>query len=225
MSLLLSIETATPVCSVALHAEGQLVAMSSLHIAKSHAESLLQLIDGLLNVSRYTKEDLEAIAVSGPGSYTGLRIGVATAKGLCYSLGIPLIGIDTLTAMAAGMIKHCHQDILLCPMIDARRMEVYCLLADREGIVAPPHARVVDHNSFSEWLTDHPILFFGDGSGKCKSVLGGQQHVFFVEDIHPNAVSIGAVAYEQLRSNVFEDLASFGPMYLKPFMGGLEKTK
>ena len=125
MSLILSLETATQACSVALHAEGKLIATQTLHIAKSHAESILLTTDRLLAVSPYTKNDLTAIAISsGPGSYTGLRIGAATAKGLCHALHLPLIAVNTLKAMAHGMQPYNTAQALLCPMIDARRMEV-----------------------------------------------------------------------------------------------------
>jgi tRNA threonylcarbamoyladenosine biosynthesis protein TsaB len=146
MALIISIETATKVCSVALHADARLVATQSLHAEKSHSESLLCTIEHLLAISPYTKEDLTAIAVSsGPGSYTGLRIGTSTAKGLCYALEIPLIAVNTLEAMVHGMQPYNTAQALLCPMLDARRMEVYCLLTDFQGhILDPVHPRLID---------------------------------------------------------------------------------
>ena len=127
MTLILSIETATKICSVALHTKAQLIVTQTLYVERSHAESLLHTIEHLLAASSYTKKDLTAIAISsGPGSYTGLRIGAVTAKGLCYALGLPLIAINTLEAMAHGMHPYNISQARLCPMLDGRRMEVYC---------------------------------------------------------------------------------------------------
>ena len=221
MSLILSIETATQTCSVALHAGGQLVAVQSLYIANSHAESLLLTIDYLLSITPYNKKELAAVAISsGPGSYTGLRIGATTAKGLCYTLNVPLVAVGTLEAMAHGMQLYNTPQALLCPMIDARRMEVYCLLVDSQGkTLEVPHPQVVDESSFQTWLADYPILFFGDGAAKCKPLLGEHPHATFIEDIHPSAQHIGALAYAKFQQYAFEDLAYFEPSYLKPFQG------
>lgn len=227
MSLILSIETATPTCSVALHAGAQLVAVQSLHIANSHAESLLLTIDHLFSITPYDKKDLAAVAVSGgPGSYTGLRIGTATAKGLCYALNIPLIAVGTLEAMAHGMQPYNTTQALLCPMIDARRMEVYCLLVDAQGkMLEVPHPQVMDESSFQAWLADYPVLFFGDGAAKCEPLLGAHPHATFIEDICPSAQHIGALAYVRFQQAVFEELAYFEPLYLKPFQGKPTKTQ
>ena len=227
MSLILSIETATPTCSVALYAGAKLVAVQSLHIANSHAESLLLTIDHLFAIAPYDKKDLVAVAVSGgPGSYTGLRIGTATAKGLCYALNIPLIAVGTLEAMAHGMQPYNTVRALVCPMIDARRMEVYCLLTDAQGkLLEEPHPQVIDANSFQDQLVDYPILFFGDGAAKCKPLLGVHPHATFIEDIYPSAQHIGAVAYTKFQQAAFEDLAYFEPSYLKPFQGKPAKTQ
>ena len=218
MSLILSIETATQACSVALSYEGKLVACQTLCIERSHAESLLPMIVHLLAMSPYTKEDLAAIAISeGPGSYTGLRIGVSTAKGLAYGLGTPLFAINTLAAMARGVAPYNLGGALLCPMIDARRMEVYCMILDATGkeVLVAPHPHVVTENSFCSWLEERPVLFFGDGAAKCQPVLGGHRHAVFLDDIYPSAQHVGALAYHKLQQKVFADLASFEPMYLK----------
>ena len=221
MSLILSLETATPVCSVALHIKGQLIATQSLHVEKSHAESLPLTIEHLLAISPYTKKDLVAVALSsGPGSYTGLRIGTATAKGLCYALGIPLIAVNTLEAMAYGMQPYNLHQALLCPMLDARRMEVYCLLTDAQGkLLEATHPQVIDAASFQSWLTDHAILFFGDGAEKCKPLLATHPHASFVDHIHPTARHVGALAHAKFQQASFEELAYFEPLYLKPFQG------
>ena len=219
MALILSIETATQVCSVALHHEGKLVGYQTLCIAKSHAESLLPMVEHLLGISPYTKRDLVAVAITeGPGSYTGLRIGTATAKGLCYALGIPLIAVNTLEAMAYGMVHYKLSQALLCPMIDARRMEVYCLIADAAGqVLQEPHPCVVDANSFQPWLERNKVLFFGDGAEKCKPILARHNQAVFLDDIHPSAQYIGALAYPKFQQKEFADLAYFEPLYLKPF--------
>jgi tRNA threonylcarbamoyladenosine biosynthesis protein TsaB len=219
MALILSIETATRVCSVALHAEAQLIATQTLHIEKSHAESLMLTIEHLLAISPYTKKDLAAVAISsGPGSYTGLRIGTATAKGLCYALEIPLVSVNTLVAMAQSMQPYNMPQALLCPMLDARRMEVYCLLADAQGnILEPSHPQVIDKASFQTWLANHQILFFGDGAEKCKPLLSHNSGALFVDHVYPAAQHLGALAYSKFQQGAFEDLAYFEPSYLKPF--------
>jgi tRNA threonylcarbamoyladenosine biosynthesis protein TsaB len=219
MALIISIETSTKVCSVALHVAAQLIASHTLHVAQSHAEALLCTIEHLLDISLRTKKELAAVAVSGgPGSYTGLRIGASTAKGLCYALKIPLIAVNTLKAMAHGMQPYNTPQALLCPMLDARRMEVYCLLADNQGhLLTPPHPRVIDQYSFQAWLQDYPILFFGDGTEKCKPFLAHHSHALFIDHIYPEAHHIGTLAYTQFQQAAFEDLAYFRPLYLKPF--------
>ena len=218
MTLILSIETASEVCSVALHAESNLVAVHTLHVRQSHATSLIPLIDHLIASSPYAKKDLTAVAVScGPGSYTGLRIGIAAAKGRCYALGVPLIAINTLTAMAHGIKRYSTAKTLLCPMLDARRMEVYCLLADEQGrTLVAPHAQIVDANSFAQWLQTHEIIFFGNGASKCKSILT-HLHARFIERCYPSASAVGDLTYASFRRNEFVDLHTFTPLYLKPF--------
>jgi tRNA threonylcarbamoyladenosine biosynthesis protein TsaB len=221
MALILSIETATPVCSIALHEEDRLISCQSLYLAKSHAESLLQMIADLFKLGPYTQADLTAVAISqGPGSYTGLRIGAATAKGFCYALDIPLIAVNTLEAMAYGVnIFNCSKSFL-CPMIDARRMEVYYLLAHASGnIVEETQAKVIDEHSFQSWLAQNQVIFFGDGAAKCKPVLGKQPKAIFLEGVHASAQHIGALAYSKFQQRNFEPIATFEPCYLKPFQG------
>lgn len=221
MALIVSIETATPVCSVALHVEARLITTQTLCIAKSHAESLLCMLEHLLAVGVYKTKDIAAVAVSsGPGSYTGLRIGAATAKGLCYALGVPLIAINTLEAMAHGMRAYNTAQALLCPMLDARRMEIYYLLTDAQGyILTAARPQVIDQYSFQTWLQDSPVLFFGDGAAKCKPFFPRHRHALFIDHIYPNAHHIGILAYAKFQQAEFEDLAHFTPLYLKPFQG------
>ena len=219
MALILSIETSTSICSVALHASGKLVAYQSMAIARSHAESLLTMINHLLELSHHTAKDLQGIAISeGPGSYTGLRIGAATATGLCYALDIPLIAINTLEAMVYAVQPFNFYGALCCPMIDARRMEVYCLIADSNNtILEAAHPHIVTEHSFANWLSQHFMLFFGDGAAKCKAILANHKHAIFIEDIYPSAHQIGVLAYAHFQQNKFVDINLFTPQYLKPF--------
>ncbi len=206
-------------CSVALHDGIRPVATQTLHIAQSHAESLQLTIQHLLAISAHPPQDLAAIALSsGPGSYTGLRIGTATAKGLCQALDIPLISINTLAAMAHGMQPYNARQALLCPMIDARRMEVYYLLTDAQGnTLEATQPKIIDTTSFQHWLTDHPILFFGDGAPKCQPLLSHHPHSLFIHHPHPSAQHIGPLAHAKLQQSAFEDITHFSPTYLKPF--------
>lgn len=223
MALILSIETSTSVCSVALHAAGKLVAYQTVAIARSHAESLLPMINHLLQLSHHTAKDLQGIAISeGPGSYTGLRIGAATATGLCYALGLPLIAVNTLEAMAYAVQPMNITKALCCPMIDARRMEVYCLLVNAtNNILEAAHPHVVTEHSFENWLSEHTLLFFGDGAAKCKPILAHHQHAIFIEGIYPSAQQIGVLAYTHFQQNKFADISLFSPQYLKPFYSSM----
>jgi tRNA threonylcarbamoyladenosine biosynthesis protein TsaB len=215
--VILSIETSTDVCSVAIHNNGRLVADRESLEAYSHAEKLAPLIDEILRDSKIKRSELTAIAVSaGPGSYTGLRIGTSTAKGLCYALNIPLITIGTLESMLEGF-ENDDENLLLCPMLDARRMEVYCLLADSKGqINEPTQAKIIDENSFSDYLRTNKISFFGNGADKCKQVITSENAIF-IDGIKPSAINIGKLAYIKYQANEFADLVNFEPDYLKAF--------
>jgi len=220
MPLLLSIETSTKVCSVALHRDERLLASSEILIEKSHSKYITVLIENLFTYSGEKMEEVDAIAVSkGPGSYTGLRIGVSTAKGLCYALEKPLLAIDTLTAMAYEANRFNVSNALLCPMIDARRMEVYCSLLDAKlNVLESVNAKVIDAHSFQEILAKQPVLFFGDGSQKCKEVIGASKNAHFVPSVFPSATHIGALALHAFQEGKFEDVAYFEPFYLKDFV-------
>lgn len=226
MSLILSIETATTVCSVALHHHGQLLGIQTLYIEKSHSGLLAPVIDSLVKYCGFTLSDLSAVAISeGPGSYTGLRIGVSTAKGLCYALDIPLIAVNTLEAMAFGVNKYNISEALLCPMIDARRMEVYCLLADHQmNIVEPTRPEVIEEASFEDVLLKKQVLFFGNGADKCKHVINSE-HAVFIDDVYPDASNIGFLAVRKFEEQQFEDVAYFEPFYLKEFRMSKPKAK
>ena len=221
MALIISIETATNICSVALHVADSLIVTQKLHVERSCSEWLMGAIEHLFTVSPYTKADLAAVAVSsGPGSYTGLRIGVATAKGLCHALRIPLIAVNTLEAMVYGVQPYNVMQALLCPMLDARRMEVYCLLTDAQGhVVIPTHAQVINQYSFQKQLRHSPILFFGDGAAKCQTVLAHCSHAMFIDRVYPDARYVGDLACIKFQKSAFEDARSFQPAYLKPFQG------
>jgi tRNA threonylcarbamoyladenosine biosynthesis protein TsaB len=224
MALILSIETSTSVCSIALHDHGKLIAYHSLFVARSHAESLLTMIDHVLDITQHKPKDLKGIAISeGPGSYTGLRIGAATATGLSYSLNIPLIPVNTLMAMASAVQPFNIAHALCCPMIDARRMEVYCMVIDSQGnVLEEAHPKIITAHSFEIWLAKSKMLFFGDGAEKCKSMLSTHKNAVFVDHIYPSAKQIGTLAYTKYQQNKFVDVAEFTPIYLKPFQSKLE---
>lgn len=226
MSLILSIETATTVCSVALHNDRELLGSQSLFIDKSHSGLLAPSIKSLVEYCGYTISDLEGVAVSeGPGSYTGLRIGVSAAKGLCFSLDIPLIAVSTLEAMARGVNRFNYDKALVCPMIDARRMEVYCLLVNSQGdIMLETQPVIISETSFQDQLTAEKILFFGNGAAKCRDVIMSDNAIF-IDNIYPDAVNIGAIAAEKFRKSQFEDVAYFEPFYLKDFRISQPKAK
>ena len=228
MGLILSIETATPVCSVALHEEGKIKALQELHIEKSHATQLTQVIEDILKKANYSFQGLKAIAISkGPGSYTGLRIGLSTAKGLCFALGIPLISIGTLESMTQKMIAYnSRKNALLCPMLDARRMEVYCRISKASGgLIQEDKAVILDESSFVELLEKNEVLFFGDGAEKFKSLVETNPKAFFVDDFTCSAVGMGDLAYKKFCAGEFENLAYFEPFYLKPFHTTTPKKK
>lgn len=215
MTHILSIETATKICSIAIHSNGEPIAFTQFFIDKSHAERIHALIISVLETSKLKFENLSAIAISaGPGSYTGLRIASALAKGLCFSLDIPLIAIETLNAMAVGLPL---SRLKKCPMLDARRMEVYCRLYDENNNpILPTEAKIIDSESFINELENSKIVFFGDGSLKCKNLIS-HPNAFFLDDFYPTALQIGKLAIEKFNLQKFEDLAYFEPHYLKEF--------
>ena len=217
---ILNIETSTKACSVAIHNDGKLLnCKESVTEEFSHSEKLLLFISDIMNESRINFSQLNAVAVSmGPGSYTGLRIGVSTAKGLCYALDIPLISVSTLQAMAYGMLSVSKAD-LFCPMIDARRMEVYSAFFDSDNImVREVQADIVDGSSYDVELRKK-VIFFGDGSDKLKGVIK-HKNAIFQSDFYPSAEFIGVLSYNKFVESNFEDVAYFEPYYLKDFVAG-----
>jgi len=182
---------------------------------------LTTLIKNAVEHAGYDLKDLDAIVIAkGPGSYTGLRVGISTAKGLCYALDKPLIAINTLEAMSLQVIPFFSKDMLFCPMIDARRMEVYAAVFNSEStFVMETKAVIMDENSFGDLLQNNKIVFFGDGAEKCRKLLSENKNAIFLdEDIRPSAKTIGRLALKSFTENHFEDLAGFEPYYLKDFM-------
>ena len=224
MSLILQIETATTVCSVALSENGKLLAYKEVQQRNVHAEVITLFIDEVLNTADRQYHQLDAIAVScGPGSYTGLRIGISVTKGLCYSLDIPFIAVETLEAMADGIIAENNYtgEVLLCPMIDARRMEVFTAVFGAGGNrIAPTSAEIIDENSFSGLLKTNQMIFFGDGAAKCGMILGRYANAQIIASFQNSARYLTKKAFEKFLTKDFEDTAYFEPYYLKDFIAG-----
>ncbi len=219
MSLILSIDTSTPVCSVALTKQGQRLDAIKVEDERSHANLLTLKIKELLDRQGIAFEELSAIGISeGPGSYTGLRIGVSTAKALCFTLKIPLIAVSTLKAMALELKTVDSNSGYYVPMIDARRMEVYTAVYDNQlNEVLPVQAKILDGNSFSETLSDHSVLIGGDGAEKFKPLIKGNSQIRFVNGMSPSAWAVGLLAYEKLEKGEKVDVAYFEPFYLKEY--------
>ena len=227
MAIILQIETATQVCSAAIAKDGKTIALKELMGSNIHASSLTLFIQEVMDAVGLKFTDLDAIAVSkGPGSYTGLRIGVSTAKGLCYALDKPLIGVDTLQMMAAGyMSGNPDYNGLICPMIDARRMEVFTAMFNAElRYSAPTTATIVDEETYQEVLSANDVVFIGDGAAKCIEVISGNRAKF--SDLNYNsAAHMSLLSAESFVNSKFEDLAYFEPFYLKDFVPTTPKKK
>jgi tRNA threonylcarbamoyladenosine biosynthesis protein TsaB len=227
MALILSIETATQVCSVALAKEGRVIDNRESFEDKSHATLLTVFINDILNANNLTAADLDSISISeGPGSYTGLRIGVSVAKGICYAAKKPLIAVNTLKAMALmASEKVSDKNTLLCPQIDARRMEVYAsIFSPNLEIIRQTKAEIIDTQSYGEFLEKQAVAFFGNGADKCKQVLT-HRNAQFIEDIYPSAKYMAILAEALYQQNDFKDVAYFEPFYLKDFVATIPKRK
>ncbi|MDQ2793873.1 MAG: tRNA (adenosine(37)-N6)-threonylcarbamoyltransferase complex dimerization subunit type 1 TsaB [Bacteroidota bacterium] len=220
-TLLLSLETSSPVCSVALHrmADGSLVGQSELRLDKSHSTHLTILIEQLLENTGHQLANLAAVAVSdGPGSYTGLRIGAAAAKGLCFALDIPLVAVSTLKALAAQVANGTArpENILFCPMLDARRQEVYAAVYTHDGEeVLAPTPLILEADTLAEQLAQHSVLFFGHGAAKFQALLGESANAGFLVGIEPSAIAVGQLGVAALHRQEFQDVAYYEPFYLK----------
>jgi tRNA threonylcarbamoyladenosine biosynthesis protein TsaB len=249
MRYILCIETATEICSVAIVTEEKVLVLKENKEGNAHAAQLTTLITQSLFEAGIDLKQVDAIAVSrGPGSYTGLRVGVSTAKGLCYALDKPLIGIPTLQALQAIVVGEdrqlavgrqqffnnssadnglstadFNQDSLFIPMLDARRMEVYCAGYDINGNeVRTTEAKIIDYISFADELNKGPVYFMGNGSIKCKDVLT-HPNAFFIDDIHCSSIGMFKLAVTAFEQQQFEDVAYFEPFYLKDFVGTTPK--
>lgn len=233
--LLLHIETATDICSVALSEGDRQLSLIESGQERSHATLLNSFIRKAITDAGKDFEDLHGVAVSkGPGSYTGLRIGVSTAKGIAYALRIPLLATGTLESMASGALSNprvaklsgANQDtLLLCPMLDARRMEVYSGFYTISGeVFRKVSADIVESGSYHEILETHPVCFFGNGSEKCKGILN-HPNAFFIEEVHPTAASMIAPVLKKYKDSIFEDVAYFEPFYLKDFIATVPRKK
>ncbi len=226
MSCILNIETSTNVCSVAVSQDGACIFEKEDHSGPNHAERLGSFIDEALSFTDNHGIPFDAVAVScGPGSYTGLRIGVSMAKGICYGRGLKLLGVPTLEILCVPVLlrEMVDENALLCPMLDARRMEVYAQIFDRAlHEVRPIHADVVEADTYKEWLDKAPVYFFGDGAKKCKEVIT-HPNARFIDDIEPLAKNMMPLAERRMAEQKFEDVAYFVPFYLKNFVAKLPR--
>ena len=220
-TLLLSLETSSPICAVALHhlAEGRLLGQAELRLDKSHSTHLTVLVEQLVANTGYALADLGAVALSdGPGSYTGLRIGAAAAKGLCFALDIPLLAVGTLPALAHQTAARTPRPdtYIYCPMLDARRQEVYTALYAADGReLLPPTNLVLDADSLAEHLARHPVLFCGSGAAKFAPLVQANPNAVFLAGVQPSAVSLGELAWAAYQRREFRDVAYYEPFYLK----------
>ncbi|MDR0834918.1 MAG: tRNA (adenosine(37)-N6)-threonylcarbamoyltransferase complex dimerization subunit type 1 TsaB [Candidatus Symbiothrix sp.] len=246
MAILLAIETSTTVCSVALAVDGKVVLAREDQTGASHAAQLGVFVADAVQYARDNRLKINAIAVSsGPGSYTGLRIGMSEAKGLCYGLEIPLIAIPTLKILVNQILPLSSFSFypirfeaylfnapltmemapLLCPMIDARRMEVYAAIYDENlDEIRPVQADIIDENSYQEYLETNPVIFLGNGSDKCKDILHSPNAIF-IPGQYPSATGMISPAEQAFAAKDFVDTAYFEPFYLKEFQATTPKHK
>lgn len=227
MPCILHIDTSTDVCSAALTNDGVVVEEKVSYEGHSHASLLGLYVAACLKSEKENELSLDAVAVSsGPGSYTGLRIGVSMAKGICFGLGIPLIGIPSLELLASTVIRdYPQEDALYCAMLDARRMEVYAAIYNpKREQVREVKADIVTAETYASYLNERKVFFFGNGSGKCKSVIEHPNAVF-IPNVYPNAVQMMSLAEERYAKGQFEDVAYFEPFYLKEFQATIAKNK
>jgi len=234
MALILSIETSENTCSVALSDNYDLIGTLEIADERSHSAMLTVLINDLFQHKKIDIKNLDAVAISkGPGSYTGLRIGVSVAKGISYALNIPIIGLNTLQILCKGMVQSSFfrqlkvndEKILLCPMLDARRMEVYNAFFNCEAeLISDINATIIDQGSFKNELESGKVLFFGSGSDKCKDVIENSNAIF-VEGQKTHSCNMISLAYDAFLQKQFENNAYFEPFYLKNFVATIPKRK
>lgn len=224
MAIILNIETATKNCSVSIAENGEILVLKELNSGNySHAEVLHPFIFAILKDVNLTAKNIDAIAVSkGPGSYTGLRIGVSAAKGLCFALNKPLIAIETLTSLSYAI---SIDDGFIVPMLDARRMEVYAAVYNgKHEQVRDIKAEIIDKDSFREYLEIGKVYFLGDGAHKCKEIIM-HKNAIFVDDKYPSAKELAVLSYVKYQKSDIENVAYFEPFYLKDFVAIPEKKK
>ena len=230
MAKFLCMETATEVCSVALIEDGKVLDVREDRIGQNHSKLLTVYVDDLLKSNKLKASDLDAIAISGgPGSYTGLRIGVSAAKGLGYATELPIVSISSLEAMADYVRKNATElgveigsNDVLQPMIDARRMEVYTFSCDAKAIpISNVHAKIIDEESFAE-VKEHKLFYFGNGAKKCSEVIQNPQAIF-VDNVYASATNMKSIVLHKFEQKAFEDLAYFEPFYLKEFVATTPK--
>ncbi len=230
--MILCLETATPVCSVALNDGNRCLALRECVGQNAHSEKITIFIKEVLDEVSVGYDQLDAVAVSmGPGSYTGLRIGVSTAKGVCYAADRKLMAVDTLHAMAFGMKERLGNELeandLLIPMIDARRMEVYASIFDaNQNKIQDTAALIIDENTFSDLVVEGRRLWlFGDGAPKLKAVFANRPEIHIIEGFNPSAAFMATLADQQLQTEKFVNVAYFEPFYLKDFVAGKPHVK
>lgn len=234
MALILNIETSTAVCSVGLSRDGEIVALKENKEGLNHSSLLSVYIDEILKENSLAASDLDAVGISmGPGSYTGLRIGVSTAKGVCYGANVPLIAVSTLQAVAQPAHELATKDGLIenpdtawfCPMTDARRMEVFCAFYDKNNTIQKDiAAEIIDEQSFLDILDEREVVFFGDGAEKCKQAIT-HKNARFINDVLPTAKNMAKIAEDHFAKKEFADVAYFEPFYLKDFVATTPKKK
>lgn len=233
MAVILSIETSTKVCSVALARDGQVIAWRESEQGNEHAAKIAIFISEVLTETGLSCQQLDAVAIGeGPGSYTGLRIGVSTAKGLAYALHVPLIAVSPLQAMAFRSLELARdredfcEGMLFCPMTDAGRMEVYSAFYDTQNNkVRDVAADIVDEISYKEVLAGHKVVFCGDGSAKCMEILGESANAVFMPDVRPSSRYMAPLAESLYKNGQFVDVAYFEPFYLKDFIAAKSHVK
>ena len=220
MSRILCVDTSSFICSVSVFENLSLISSNSTEVEKSHSKFIIQLIDQSLKDANIKINEIDAFAVSmGPGSYTGLRIGVSTIKGLCYSLEKPLISINTLEILSKSAFNHInnYNDFFICPMIDARRMEVFTKMLDNDfNEVEKDKALILDDKSFNDICGSKLIYFFGDGSNKFQKITNNK-NFHFIDNIISSSKHMGELANIKYENNQFENLTTFEPFYIKDF--------
>ena len=231
--MILCLETATPSCSVALVHNGEVLACEEDPKGQNHSEKITLFIDSVMKKAGISYDQLDAVAVSmGPGSYTGLRIGVSTAKGICYAVSKPLIAVETLEAMACGgkvvisSERSERRNLLLIPAIDARRMEVYAAIFDENvNKIKDTEAVIIDENSFADLKKDHHLYLFGDGADKCAEIFADDDKITVIKDFYCSAKYMNTIAQQKFNNKDFVDVAYFEPFYLKDFVPGTPTVK